>query len=123
MPRNLAPRYYVDPEVYRGDRGAIFARHWQMLGPAAEVAGPGQYLAVELANWKLFVLRGTDGTLRAFHNVCRHRGARLLEEGNGRCEMLRCPYHLWVYGDDGTLRHAPWFGEDAVFHPADWPRA
>src|SRR5260370_24138031 len=58
MPRNLAPRYYVDPEVYRSERDAIFARHWQMLGPAAEVAEPGQYLAVEIANWKLFVLRG-----------------------------------------------------------------
>ena len=95
MPRNLAPRYYVDPAVYRSERDAIFARHWQMLGPAAEVVEPGQYLAVEIANWKLFVLRGEDGLLRAFHNVCRHRGARLLEEGSGRCQTLRCPYHLW----------------------------
>jgi choline monooxygenase len=92
-----------------------------MLGPAAQVAAPGQYLAVELANWKLFVMRGKDGVLRGFHNVCRHRGARLLEEGNGSCEMLRCPYHLWVYGQEGELRQAPWFGEDPGFRLADWP--
>jgi len=123
MLRNLAPHYYVAPEVFAAERQAIFRRHWHMLGPAAQVAEPGQYLAVELANWKLFVIRGSDGVLRGFHNVCRHRGARLLEEGNGRCEMLRCPYHLWVYGEAGELRHAPWFGEDPGFRLADWPLA
>ncbi len=86
MPRNLAPSYYVDPALYEAERQAIFRRHWQMLGPEAQVAAPGEYLAVELAGWKLFVLRGRDGVLRGFHNVCRHRGARLLEEGTGRCQ-------------------------------------
>jgi choline monooxygenase len=121
MLKNLAPRYYAEAGIYRDERQAIFRRHWHMLGPVAQVAEPGQYLALELANWKLFILHGNDGTLRAFHNVCRHRGARLLEEGNGRCEMLRCPYHLWVYGHDGQLRNTPWFGEDAGFRLADWP--
>ena len=121
MPRNLAPGYYVDPEIYRGEREAIFARHWHMVGPVAEVAEPGQYVAVEIANWKLFVLRGQDGVLRAFHNVCRHRGARLLEEGAGRCQTLRCPYHLWVYDHEGRLRGAPWFGDDPGFRLDDWP--
>jgi choline monooxygenase len=121
MPRNLAPGYYVDPEIYRGEREAIFARHWHMVGPVAEVAESGQYVAVEIANWKLFVLRGQDGVLRAFHNVCRHRGARLLEEGAGRCQTLRCPYHLWVYDHEGRLRGAPWFGDDPGFRLDDWP--
>jgi choline monooxygenase len=93
-----------------------------MLGPAAEIAAPGQYLAVELAQWKLLVLRGRDGVLRGFHNVCRHRGARLLEEGSGRCPAaLTCPYHLWVYDHDGALRKAPAFGEDEGFRVEDWP--
>ena len=91
MPRNLASGYYVDPQIHQSERTAIFARHWHMLGPVAPVAEPGQYLAVEIAGWKLFALRGQDGVLRAFHNVCRHRGARLLEEGAGRCQSLRCP--------------------------------
>ena len=121
MPRNLAPGYYVDPAIYGREREAIFARHWQMLGPVSRVAEPGQYLAVEIANWKLFALRGEDGVLRAFHNVCRHRGARLLEEGTGHCQTLRCPYHLWVYDHDGRLRAAPWFGDDPGFRLEDWP--
>jgi choline monooxygenase len=121
MLRNLAAGYYVDPEIYRREREAIFRRHWHMLGPVSQVAEPGQYLAAEIVNWKIFVLRGADGTLRAFHNVCRHRGARLLEEGTGRCDKPRCPYHLWVYDDTGRLKAAPWFGEDPGFHLEDWP--
>jgi choline monooxygenase len=66
-------------------------------------------------------LRGRDGVLRGFHNVCRHRGARLLTDGAGRCETLRCPYHNWVYDQRGSLLHAPWFGEDAGFAAGDWP--
>src|SRR5215469_17076832 len=92
---NLPPHLYTAPEIYEAERQAIFRRSWQMLGPAAQVAEPGRYLAVEIAGWKLFVLRGRDGALRGFKNVCRHRGARLLEEGAGTCRVLRCPYHLW----------------------------
>ena len=62
MPRNLAPSYYVDPAIFEAERQAIFRRHWHMLGPEAQVAASGQYLAVELAGWKLFVLRGRDAT-------------------------------------------------------------
>lgn len=91
---NLPARYYVEPAIYESKRQQIFRRHWHMLGPESAVSEPGQYLATELAGWKLFLLRGRDGTLRAFHNVCRHRGARLLEEGRGHSTMLRCPYHL-----------------------------
>jgi choline monooxygenase len=118
---NLAARYYVAPEIYEAERQTIFRRSWQMLGPADQVAEPGQYLAVEIAGWKLFVIRGRDGMLRGFRNVCRHRGARLLEEGGGSCRVLRCPYHLWVYNDDGSLRDAPRFGDDPGFRTEDWP--
>jgi len=118
---NLPARYYVEPAIYESERQQIFRRHWHMLGPESAVSEPGQYLAGELAGWKLFLLRGRDGTLRAFHNVCRHRGARLLEEGRGHSAMLRCPYHLWVYDQDGSLRKAPWFGEDPGFRLEDWP--
>jgi len=118
---NLPARYYVEPDIYESERQRIFRRHWHMLGPASAVYEPSRYVATELGGWKLFLLRGEDGILRAFHNVCRHRGARLLEEGQGRCTMLRCPYHLWVYDQDGSLRTAPWFGEDPGFRLEDWP--
>lgn len=118
---NLDARYYVEPALYERERQAVFARSWQMLGPAAQLAEAGDYLAVEIAGWKVFVIRGRDGELRAFHNVCRHRGARLLPEGTGRCQTLRCPYHLWLYDEQGNLRKAPYFGEDPGFRLEDYP--
>jgi choline monooxygenase len=121
MQTNLDPRYYVDPGLFEAERQAIFRRQWQMLGPASRLERPGDYLAVDVAGWKLFAVRGTDGLLRGFHNVCRHRGARLLTEGTGTCQRLRCPYHHWVYDLKGSLRQAPWFGEDPDFRLEDWP--
>ncbi len=121
MLMNLHPSCYVDPAVHGRERQAIFRRHWQMLGPASQVAAPGQYVAVRVAGWTLFAIRGRDGTLRGFHNVCPHRGARLLEEGSGRCDVLRCQYHQWVFDETGRLRRAPHFGEDPGFNLADWP--
>ena len=121
MLTNLDPRFYVEPGIFEAERQRIFRRHWQMLGPAARVANPGDYLAVDVAGWKLFALRGRDGVLRGFHNVCRHRGARLLADGAGNCPRLRCPYHQWVYEHSGALRQAPWFGDDPGFNPDEWP--
>jgi choline monooxygenase len=118
---NLDPRLYVDPATLERERQNIFARTWQLLGPAAQVVEAGQYAAAEIAGLKVFAIRGRDGKLRAFRNVCRHRGARLLEEGAGRCATIRCPYHQWVFSDDGKLVTAPWFGEDPEFRPQDWP--
>ena len=118
---NLSADLYVDAGVFLRERDQVFARSWQLLGPASAVAGAGQYVATEIAGLKVFALRGRDGVLRAFRNVCRHRGARLLPEGEGTCGALRCPYHQWVYGDTGDLIRAPWFGEDADFRMEDWP--
>ena len=118
---NLDPRYYVDPAILPRERSEIFGRTWQLLGPVSQVAERGQYVSADIAGIKVFAIRGRDGTLRAFRNVCRHRGAQLLEEGNGRCATIRCPYHQWVFADDGHLVTAPWFGEDPDFNAADWP--
>lgn len=118
---SLHSRAYVDPTFYEAERQAVFRRTWQLLGPVAPLAEPGAYQAVDVAGWKLFVLRGRDGVLRGFHNVCRHRGARLLREGQGRCDLLRCPYHLWIYDHEGRLKKAPWFGEDPGFRLEDYP--
>lgn len=121
LARNLDARYYVDAGLFQAERQSIFRRHWQMLGPVSRLKEPGDYLAVDVAGWKLFAMRGRDGALRAFHNVCRHRGARLLADGLGRTQLLRCPYHQWVYDQGGALRQAPWFGEDPCFKLEDWP--
>jgi choline monooxygenase len=91
------------------------------MGPAASVAAPGQYLAGDVAGLGLIVIRGRDGVLRGFRNVCRHRGARLLANGEGQCGLIRCPYHHWTYADTGRLVQAPWFGTDPAIVPEDWP--
>ncbi len=100
---NLDPSLYVDPSVFVRERNEIFAKTWQLLGPVSQVAERGEYVAADIAGIKVFAIRGRDGELRAFRNVCRHRGAQLLEEGTGRCATIRCPYHQWVFADDGRL--------------------
>jgi choline monooxygenase len=119
--RNLDSRFYVDPTIFERERKELFARTWQLLGPASDVRERGSYAAVEIAGMKVFAVRGRDDQLRGFKNVCRHRGARLVPEGAGRCSTIRCPYHQWVFDDKGTLLAAPWFGEDADFRKDDWP--
>jgi choline monooxygenase len=119
--RNLDPSVYVDPAVFARECERIFWATWQLIGPASRLAEPGHYVATEIAGAKVMAVCGKDGKLRAFRNVCRHRGARILEEGEGRCNMLRCQYHNWVYDLDGSLRQAPWFGEDSGFDMKDWP--
>ena len=119
--RNLEPRFYVDPALFERERTAIFARAWNYAGPASAVEQPGTYVSVDVAGTKVVAVRGADGTLRAFRNVCRHRGATLLAVGTGTCGTLRCPYHHWVFDDRGALVAAPHFGDDPDFRLDDWP--
>ena len=119
--RNLEPTLYTDPTSYARECERIFWSSWQMLGPSAPLDAPGAYISTEIAGAKVFAIRGSDEILRAFRNVCRHRGARLLDEGEGACAMIRCSYHNWVYDLEGRLIRAPWFGEEAGFDMADWP--
>ncbi|MEY2402080.1 MAG: choline monooxygenase [Ilumatobacteraceae bacterium] len=119
--RNLDPRCYYDAAAFQRERERIFWRTWQLLGPASQVARPGDYVAAEIAGAKVVAIHADDGVLRAFRNVCVHRGARLLEEGTGSCRAIQCPYHHWLYSLDGTLKRTPWFGEDPDFDMAEWP--
>jgi len=118
---NLDARYYVSPDTLLQERRSIFARSWQHLGAVTQVAAPNSYLAADIAGYKIFVLRGKDGVLRGFKNMCRHRGAQLLEDGAGKCNGVRCPYHQWLYDDKGELKSAPWFGDRPPIVLEDWP--
>lgn len=118
---NLDPSFYVRPEVFEAERKKIFWRSWQFVGPASDVAEPGSYRVVDLAGLGVIAIRGRDGVLRGFKNVCRHRGASLLPNGSGKCKLIVCPYHKWSYADDGRLVQAPWFGIDPAIVPEDWP--
>jgi phenylpropionate dioxygenase-like ring-hydroxylating dioxygenase large terminal subunit len=99
---------YTDPATLTRELRAFFARRWMLVGRGSEMPEPGDFLTVEVAGESVIVARQPDHTVRAMLNVCRHRGARILLEERGSCQrMLRCPYHSWSYGLDGTLLGAP----------------
>jgi choline monooxygenase len=112
---SLPAEWYWDPAVYEQERKAIFARTWQFVGQAAEFARPGDFRAFQVAGFRLFVIRDREGVLRAFHNLCPHRAAPILSDGDGRCDVLRCRYHGWTFATDGRLVATPNFGEAAWF--------
>jgi choline monooxygenase len=95
--------------VYALELRAVFAQSWQMVGRRELVAAPGQYLTADIAGEPVLVVRGDDGTLRAFFNVCRHRAARVCTDECGTATKLRCRYHGWTYDLAGNLRGVPEF--------------
>ena len=106
---NLAPEHYVAPEFFRKERDLLFGHSWQLLGCAARLRSPGDYLATDIAGARVALVRDGTEALRGFRNVCRHRGATLLTEGYGNTRHIRCPYHNWIYELSGDLRRAPDF--------------
>lgn len=104
--RTLPWSWYTDAATLELERDAIFRRHWQYVGHAGEAPKPGSFFATRLAHIPIVVVRDEEGALRAFLNVCRHRGA-LVCEGSGERATLQCPYHAWTYALDGRLIAAP----------------
>ena len=105
--QSLPSHWYVDPGRLDGELERVFDRSWQYAGPAELVAEPGSFLTTQAGRVPIVVTRDTDGELNAFVNVCRHRGAEVARERNGRRKSLQCHYHAWTYGLDGSLRAAP----------------
>jgi phenylpropionate dioxygenase-like ring-hydroxylating dioxygenase large terminal subunit len=104
--RTLPWTWYSDPDVLRRERERIFARSWQYVGHSGQVSENGSFFAAVAGQIPVVVTRARDGALRAFLNVCRHRG-HVVADGAARRETLQCPYHAWTYGLDGRLRSAP----------------
>jgi glycine betaine catabolism A len=117
----LAGKYYTSPDVFRTEQEHIFARRWVCAGRESDLAAPGNYFLREIAGESLIVLRDRDegdraGNVRAFFNVCRHRGTRLCEQATGKlASTIQCPYHAWTYSLDGSLIGAPSMGGAAGF--------
>ena len=112
---------YRDPAQWRAERGGVFARTWQFMGHESALAEPGSWIAENLAGYPVVVVRGQDGALRGFHNVCRHRAGPLTDGPTGRCEgELVCRYHGWRYALDGRLKLARDFGPAPGFDPRDF---
>ena len=96
--------WYVDPRIDVLERRNVFARAWQMVGRLDQLTKPGDYFSTELAGEPVVVVRGSDDQIRAFYNVCRHHAMSVVNEPQGHANHLRCPYHGWTYGLDGTLK-------------------
>ena len=118
----LAGRYYADQSIYDIETESIFLKRWLYAGRASTIREPGQYFLLEVDTECVIVLRDGDGCVRAFHNVCRHRGTRLCVDPAGQVsKSIQCPYHAWTYALDGSLIGAPHMGEVENFDRADFP--
>lgn len=103
---SLAQPFYADTGFFELDLQAIFYRRWLFAGATCEIAQPGQYVTVQIGPSSIIVARDRAGTIRAFHNTCRHRGSRICNAEKGRVGAFVCPYHQWTYDLTGALRHA-----------------
>ena len=114
--------FYTDPEVLAKESERIFARSWQVVGHGGLLANPGDFFTTEILGEPLLLVRGAQGELRAFYNVCRHRGGPPAE-GCGSRKLFRCGYHGWTYGLDGSLISAPEFEGQAGFDAKEFSLA
>jgi choline monooxygenase len=103
----LAARYYRGDEVLERERATVFGRTWQLVAHGAELQDAGDHVVSEIGRTPVLVVRGEDGALRAFPNVCRHRAGPLAWCSGKGARTLRCKYHGWTYALDGQLRSAP----------------
>ena len=104
--RSLAARYYTDPHVFEVEKAGVLARTWQFAGHSSQLENAGDYFAFKIADESLFCIKGRDGIIRTFYNVCQHRAHQLVS-GEGSTRVVVCPYHAWTYELTGGLRAAP----------------
>jgi Rieske 2Fe-2S family protein len=116
MVRNTLPGHdYTEQSVFEVEKSTVFARSWFYAGLDQQVADAGQWITVDVAGESVIILRAGDGGLRAFFNVCRHRGSQICDGTAGRAEgVLMCPYHAWCYDFDGALVATPRVGQEEV---------
>ena len=98
--------YYYDPQIFARETEEIFLRTWQFAGYLSDLAEPGDYRTFRWFDQNVLIVRGQDGELRGFYNVCQHRGHELVADGRGNQAIFTCPYHAWSYDSEGRLRAA-----------------
>ena len=102
----LPGRAYHDPAIHEFERAEWFRRDWVVVGREEDAEAPGSYFLTTVDDEPLIVVRGRDSVLRAFYNVCRHRGTAVVEEPCGKAVRFQCPYHAWIYDLEGRLIRA-----------------
>jgi choline monooxygenase len=100
----IPARWYTDPRMAQLELQNVFSRTWQAVGRTAQVEKPGQYVTATVAGEPIVAMRGSDGILRAFYNVCRHHAMTVMNDPCGHAQHMRCPYHGWTYNLEGELR-------------------
>jgi len=111
--------WYFDTRIAQLEHDTVFASNWQVVGRLDQVQTPGRFFTITINDEPLVVVRGDDGQLRAFYNVCRHHAATVVPEESGCAKQFRCPYHGWTYGNDGTLKGMVEFEGVCNFNRAD----
>lgn len=112
---------YFSDELAELEMEELFRKHWQLACHVSDVAEPGDYLAFDVGGERALIVRGRDGIVRAFHNLCRHRGSRVVTDERGHCKSaLICPYHGWAFNLDGTLRGAAQPKSFPALDPVEW---
>jgi Rieske 2Fe-2S family protein len=140
--KTLPQKYFVSPEIFENEQEKIFSTQWVLVGHQSQIAKPGDYFVQEVGPpssdygatglssvaaatssagpESLIMVRDKSGEVRAFYNVCRHRGARLREDTCGHASAIQCPYHAWTYGLDGRLLGVPHMDDVRGFDKADY---
>lgn len=98
---------YHDPEYHAVEMARVMRPAWQIVCHESDIAAAGDWRTLDWIGESAIVIRGADGVVRAFHNVCRHRGSRIVDGTGGCARKLVCPYHAWVYEADGRLTGIP----------------
>jgi phenylpropionate dioxygenase-like ring-hydroxylating dioxygenase large terminal subunit len=119
--RSLPAERYTDAEFFEREKVRIFAASWNYVGRVEQVTKAGDFLTGRVGDVPVVIVRDEAGALRAYANVCRHRGSELVLEKCGNRRTLQCHYHAWTWGLDGTLRAAPHCKEQAGFDKAEFP--
>ena len=118
----LPQKYYVSNEMFDLEQERIFRKYWACAGHQSRIPNAGDYFLLNLFGESLIILRDKEHKVRAFYNVCRHRGTRVCEEGEGRFSgSIQCSYHAWTYGLDGKLIGAPFMKDVPGFNWEEYP--
>ena len=120
--KTLPGKYYTDQAIYELETRNIFSKKWLYVGRGGEIPRPGDYFLLETEGESIIILRDRNLKVRAFYNICRHRGTKLCEVATGKFgQTIQCIYHAWTYRLDGTLHGAPNMHEVASFEKSDYP--
>ena len=111
--------WYTDERVFELEKQTVFGNSWQVAARLDQVRDPGDYVTTEIAGEPIVIVRGNDGELRGFFNVCRHHAAAVMTEAQGHATQMRCPYHGWTYSLEGALKGTPDFSGVCNFDRAE----